>query len=159
MAISARLYDYLNAENVPFDTVAHNPTLNSVSTAIAAAVPPRQVVKAVLLEDHEGRFIMALLPASHKVNVGKLSDDLHRSLHLAKEQQVYRLFDDCERGAIPALGQSYHMDMVYDELLDQQQDVYLEAGDHRTLIHLRHDDFFRLMKDYKHSRFSSQVFH
>ncbi len=159
MAIPNRLHQYLDTCDIKYDTVAHIPTNNSAGTAIAAAIPMRQVVKAVIAEDHEGRFLMVLLPASHKVNMGKLSDDLSRSLHLAKEQQVYTLFDDCVNGAVPPLGESYHMDMVYDDLLDKQSDVYFEAGDHTTLLHLKHDDFARLMKDYKHSRFSAEVFH
>jgi Ala-tRNA(Pro) deacylase len=159
MAISTRMHDYLDACHVNYDTIAHQPTYNSAGTAIAAAIPMKQVAKAVILEDHEGRFLMALLPASHKVNMGKLNDDLSRSFHLAKEQQVYNMFNDCEHGAVPPLGQSYNIDIVYDDLLDIQGDVYLEGGDHTTLIHLKHDDFSRLMKDNKHSRFSAEVFH
>ena len=159
MAISTRLYDFLNEQNVPFDTVPHHHSQNSVGSAIAAAIPLQQVVKAVILVDHEGRYLMALLPASHKVNMGKLSDDLCRSLNLAKEQQVYGMFSDCEQGAVPPMGQSYNIDMVYDDLLVQQGDIYMEGGDHTTLVHLKHDDFSRLLKDYKHSRFSAQVFH
>jgi Ala-tRNA(Pro) deacylase len=159
MAISTRLYDYLNTNDIKFDTIAHNPTFNSVSTAIAVAIPPQQVAKAVILQDHEGRFLMAVLPASHKLNMGKLSDDLSRSLRMAKEQQVYSMFNDCENGAVPPLGQSYNMDMVYDDALTEQRDVYLEGGDHATLVHMMHDDFNRLMAGHWHSRFSAEVFH
>lgn len=159
MSISARLNQYLDSHAVTYDTVAHNPTSNSVSSALAADIPIHQFAKAVLLEDHEGRYLMALLPATHKINIGKLSDDLCRSLHLAKEPQVYRMFDDCDKGAIPALGDSYHIDVVFDDLLEKQRDVYMEGGDHSTLVHLKQDEFNRLMAGYKHSRFSAQKIH
>lgn len=159
MSISNRLYDYLDQHNVKYDTLVHNPTMNSVGTAVEAGVPMHQLAKAVILEDHEGRHLMALLPATHKINLGKLSDDLCRSFHLVKEQRVYEMFNDCEKGAIPPIGDSYNMDMVFDDLLDQQNDVYLEGGDHSTLVHLEQSEFRRLMQGHKHSRFSAEVFH
>ncbi|NQZ11163.1 MAG: YbaK/EbsC family protein, partial [Algicola sp.] len=145
MAISIRLSEYLHTNAVSYNTVAHNPTFSSVNSALEAHVPIHQLVKAVILEDHEGRHLMAILPASHKINMHKLGDDLCRSLHLAKEKQVYRLFNDCEQGAIPGLGDSYNIDVVFDDLLDQQRDIYLEGCDISTLVHLKQAEFHRLM--------------
>lgn len=159
MSISNRLYEFLEHHNVSYDTLVHHPSNNSVGTAVAAGIGLHQVAKAVILEDHEGRHLMALLPASHKINLGKLGDDMCRSFHLAKEQKVYELFGDCDKGAVPPMGESYNMEMVFDDLLEELQDVYLEGGDHSTLVHLRQAEFHRLLQGHKHSRFSAQVFH
>ncbi len=159
MSISNRLYDYLDRHHVKYETLVHQPTLNSHSSALAANIPMHQMAKAVVLEDHEGRRLLALLPASHKINLGKIGDDLCRSFHLVKEQQVYELFGDCAKGAVPSLGESYNMETVFDDLLSEQHDVYLEGGDHSTLVHLTQDEFKRLMQGHRHSRFSAQVFH
>jgi Ala-tRNA(Pro) deacylase len=69
------------------------------------------------------------------------------------------MFNDCENGAIPGLGETYNMDMVFDDLLDQQRDIYFEGGDHSTLVHVNHAQFSELMAGYKHSRFSAQAIH
>ncbi|MCL1059600.1 YbaK/EbsC family protein [Shewanella gelidimarina] len=159
MTISNRLNQYLHDNKVKYDLLVHPHRLDSLSSAIAAHVSPTQLAKAVILEDHEGRKIMAVLPADHKISLRSLGDKLNRDLHLLKEQAVHSMFDDCENGAIPSLGGAYNLDAVYDDLLVEAKDIYLEAGDHSSLVHISRDDFFRLIKDAKHLRFSHQNVH
>ena len=45
--------------------------------------------------------------------------------------------------------------MVVDECVVGQPEIYLEAGDHETLIHLSRDQFARLMETARHERFST----
>ena len=44
--------------------------------------------------------------------------------------------------------------MIVDNSIDQQPDVYFEAGDHASLVHMRHDEFSRMMKDARYGQFS-----
>lgn len=159
MSITARVGTYLDTQNIAYDTLNHTHSYSSLGTASAAQISPRSIAKAVVLEDHEGRHHMAVLPANHKVSLHKLEDHMNLQLHLAKEQEVYRLFKDCEVGAVPAVGQAYNMNAIYDEALNELHDVYIEAGDHETLIHLKHDEFEKLMMDSHHIKFSGEVFH
>ncbi|MCE9687112.1 YbaK/EbsC family protein [Shewanella sp. AS16] len=159
MSMSTRLTNYLKDKKVDYELVQHTHCLNSLSSAIAADVPAMQVAKAVILEDHEGRKLMAVLPAINKISLSILSDSLNRGLHLAKEQAVYPMFDDCEHGAIPPVAAAYNMDVVYDDLLLQSKDIYFEAGDHSHLVHVSHKDFSKLVSGAKHLRFSHEVFH
>lgn len=157
MSISNRLYDFLDRRNVRYDTLIHEPTQSSLATAGAAGVPAHQIAKAVMLEDHEGRHLMALLPATHKINLDRLGDDMSRSFHLLAQSKLYEMFVDCEQGAIPPMGDSYNIEMVFDDLLEDLHDIYMEGGDHSTLVHLERDEFRRLMSGHKHSRFSAQT--
>jgi len=159
MAISARLDQYLTQNDVKFDLVDHPHSFNSLSSAIAAKISPSQIAKAVILEDHEGRKIMAVLLANHKISLTALGEKLNKDLHLIKEPVVYQIFDDCEHGTIPPLGGAYNIDAVYDDLLVQSSSLYFEAGDHSSLIHMEREDFVRLIKDAKHLRFSHQIIH
>jgi len=159
MSISARVVAYLDAQDIKYDTINHTHTSTSVGTAITAHIPPKTIAKAVVLEDHESRHLMAILPANHKVSLHKLNDKLDVELHLVDEEQVYRMFGDGDPGAVPAIGQAYNMNSIYDETLDQLDDVYFEAGDHETLIHLSKAQFGKLMADTKHSRFSSEAYY
>ena len=102
---------------------------------------PMSLAKGVVLEDHEGRHLMAVLPANAKVSLSVLNEELEAKYHLVKEQEVYRLFEDCEHGAIPPVGNIYHMAMVCDQFLTELDHVYLEAGDHETLIKLDKEAF------------------
>lgn len=41
-----------------------------------------------------------------------------------------------------------------DVKLEQQTDLYLKAGDHRSLVHMEVAEFSRLMQGARHGRFS-----
>ena len=160
MSISTRVSDYLDSQDIRYEVVNHGHSNSSMSTAMAAHVSPETIAKAVVLEDDEGRRLMALLPAHYRISLHKLRDQLNvLELKIVNEEQVYKLFNDCAPGAVPAVGQAYNMSTVYDETLDQLVDIFLEGGDHETLIHLTHKQFEKLMGDTKHARFSGEVFH
>ena len=159
MSVAAKVNDYLNAHQIQFEVISHGHSINSLASARMAQVSPMKLAKAVILEDHEGRHLMAILPSTHKISFHKLEDEMNRDFHLLSERHVYKMFKDCTPGAVPPVGHAYQMDSVYDELLSDQKDVFLEAGDHKTLIHLKSNEFQKLMTDCRHSRFSGEVFH
>ena len=69
-------------------------------------------------------------------------------------REVGQLFDDCELGAIPPVGQPYDMEMIVDDRLNEQPDLYFEAGDHMSLIHVNAVAFQRLTAAARRGRFS-----
>lgn len=159
MGISTRVASYLEVEGIKYDTVRHSHSSTSIGSAITAHILPKTIAKAVVLEDHESHHLMAILPADHQVSLHKLNDNLGSNMRLANEEQVYKMFADCVPGAVPAIGQAYNINSIYDEALDQLDDVYFEAGDHETLIHLNKAQFGKLMAHTKHSRFSSEAYY
>jgi len=159
MSISNRLSQYLSEKNIPFQTISHLHSNSSISSAISAKVPLNHVAKAVILKDHEDRKLMAILPANNKLSLSILNEELKGSYQLIKEREVYQMFADCEHGAIPPIGEVYNIPTVCDSLLDDLETVYIEAGDHRKLLQLSHDNFESLVANSKHLRFSREVFH
>ncbi|TKB47451.1 YbaK/EbsC family protein [Thalassotalea mangrovi] len=159
MTIASTLESYLHDHHIPFQSVVHPHSSSSISTAISANVPLQNIAKAVVLKDHEGRRLLAVLPASFKISLSALNDELLATYRLAREQEVYKMFSDCEHGAIPALGAAYNMNTVCEQVLDDMEHVYIEAGDHQTLIKIDKAHFQDLMKDSKHLHFSRQVIH
>ncbi|MNN90271.1 YbaK / prolyl-tRNA synthetases associated domain protein [compost metagenome] len=89
---------------------------------------------------------MAVVPASRHLDVGKVRQDA-KDWQLTNEATLASLFKDCELGALPALGQSYGMKMLVDPQLTRQRDIYLEAGDHENLVHMRMDQYLKLVPD------------
>jgi Ala-tRNA(Pro) deacylase len=154
-----RVIHYLDEEHIRYGIVPHSHSKSSIGTAISAEVPMHQIAKAVILEDHEGKHIMAIVPADYKVSLSMLSDELKRTFKLAKEADVYRMFTDCDIGAVPPMPQVYHFEAVYDEELTKEQELFLESGDHETLIQVSREDFIGLMASCKHSIFSHKVYH
>jgi len=159
MTISTRLDTYLTEHKIPYQTVPHYHSNSSIGSAVAAQVPLNQIAKAVVLVDHEGRKVMAVLPANNKVSLSALNDELRGTYQLVKESDIYKMFSDCDHGAVPPIGEAYNMPVVCDQQLDQLDEVYIEAGDHQTLLRLEHDAFEQMMSKGKHIRFSREVIH
>jgi len=124
-----------------------------METAELARVPGDRVAKSVILEDDDG-YVMAVLPSTYHVRLGKLSRELNRRLRLATEDELARLFTDCETGAIPPLGLAYGMPTIVDDSLALQSEIYCEGGDHETLLHMNRDAFMALMEHADHARFA-----
>ena len=64
---------------------------------------------------------------------------------MTRESTLAHLFNDCERGAVPALGESYGLDMLIDPLLTRQQDIYVEAGNHHNLVHMSMEQYLKMV--------------
>ncbi len=159
MTTVTRLDRYLDEQNIRYQTVSHTHSNSSWQSAQKANILPMSLAKGVILEDHDGKHLMAILPANAKVSLSVLNDELQAKYHLVKEQEVYKLFEDCEHGAVPPVGSIYHMPMVCDQFLTELDHVYIEAGDHETLIKLDKKGFRQLMSPGKCLRFGAQVFH
>ncbi len=152
MTIAAHLADYLAARGVTYDVVEHQPTVSAMDAARLAQIPTDQMLKAVLLRDTQG-YVLALLQASHRLDLGRVRDSLHRPFRLARETEIATLFTDCELGAIPAVGGAYNIGMVIDDALADRSDVYFDGGDHRSLVHISGADFWRLAANARRERF------
>ncbi len=156
MSIAHTLQDYMTQRGIHYEVMTHPHTATSMETAAAAHVPGDELAKAVILEDDDG-YVMAVVPATHHVRLGKLRGQLGRNLRLALERDFSTLFSDCEPGAVPPLGMAYGMPTLVDDSLTEQPDVYFEAGDHEGLVHLNGIAFQGLLAAAQHGRFSSRI--
>ena len=111
MSIAASVQTCLTQAGVQYDIIEHPRTSNSTHTAEAAHVPGERIAKSVVLEDGD-RYLMAVVPATRHVDLGALHRQLGREIGLATEQDVARLFADCDPGAVPPLGQVYGIDTI-----------------------------------------------
>jgi Ala-tRNA(Pro) deacylase len=152
MAIAPILQRHLD-RNVTYDVLTHDPTMSSTRTAQACHVSGDRLAKAIVLR-HDGRYLLAVLPATHHVRLADLKTQIGDDVDLADENEIRRLFPDCALGAVPPVGECYELDVIVDDSIQAQPDVYLEGGDHMTLVHLDQAQFARLMAEARHGRFS-----
>lgn len=153
MAIALTLERYLDTKHVKYDVIAHEPTNSSRQTAEACHIPGDRLAKAVLLRDEVG-YALAVLPASHHIRLSELRRQFGDDVDLATEREIADLFQDCVRGAIPALGECYGLDVVVDDSIEEQPEVYFEGGDHATLVHMSHAQFAGLTATARRGCFS-----
>jgi Ala-tRNA(Pro) deacylase len=157
MALAPRLEEYLQAHPVRHQLVKHPHTVSSRQSAEATQLPPERLVKAVVLQDDERQLLMAVLPASRKVDLDALRSRIGRSLRLASEEELGARFDDCALGAVPPVGPAYGIETVWDDSVGGEHDVYFEAGDHETLVRVAAPDFIRLLGKAQHMPFSEPM--
>jgi len=155
MAIAPTFQRYLD-QHVTYDVIAHEPTMSSMRTAQACHIPGDCLAKAVVLRDESG-YMLAVLPATHHIRTRDLRVQFGKDVDLAGEVEIDQLFHDRAHGAVPPIGECYGLDMIVDDAIDGQGDVYLEAGDHETLVRLSHLQFTKLTADARHGRFSVHV--
>jgi Ala-tRNA(Pro) deacylase len=153
MAIAISLKQYLSDNHIEYDTLAHPYTLSSTKTAQASHIPGAHIAKAVLLKK-EDDYLLAALPASRHIRFDDVEAILQHDVRLATEEEVETLFSDCELGAIPPIGKAYGLDVLMDDSLSGSKDVYFEAGDHATLVHVDADQFGKMMASVRHGQFS-----
>jgi len=153
MTIALTLERYLDTKHVKYDVIAHEPTTSSMQTAEGCHIPGDRLAKAVLLRDEVG-YALAVLPASHHIRLSELRRQFGDDVDLATEREIEELFQDCTRGAIPAVGECYGLDLVVDDSIEEQPEVYFEGGDHATLVHMSHAQFAGLTATARHGRFS-----
>ena len=65
---------------------------------------------------------------------------------LATEQEIARLFPDCDLGAMPPFGNLWGFDVFVASRLAEDDEIVFNAGTHTELIRLKYVDFERLVK-------------
>jgi Ala-tRNA(Pro) deacylase len=153
MAIAPTLEEFLRVRGVEFDLVAHPHSHSSAETAQLARLRGSYVAKAVVLGDDAG-YLVAVVPATPHIQLAWLDKLVDRRLGLVTEEDLGRLFPDCELGAVPALGLAYGVETVVDEALFELPEVYLEAGDHQNLVRMSGRQFRALMHAQRVAPFS-----
>ena len=153
MAIAITLKDYLSSHGVHYDLVSHAHTESSLETAQAAHISGDKLIKSVMLQDENG-LLMAVLPATHRVELGTLHVETQRNLGLATEMEFKSLLSDCELGAIPPVGPAYGIETIMDACIEEMSDLYFEAGDHKDLVHMDKDQYMMLMAQAERLQFT-----
>lgn len=146
MGMALTIKRYLDENHVSYALERHQPTTTALATARACAIAAEDLAKGVLARCRDG-YILAIIPASHQLDLERLGGWLGAPVGLANEEELADLFGDCEAGCAPPVAAPYGLNAVIDTHLNGHSDVYFEAGDHRTVVHMSGHEFDRLCRD------------
>lgn len=149
MSISPSVQEHLNRKGVFYELLNHPHSRCSLESARLAQIPPSQVAKGVLTHDGEN-YLLCVIPSNHRLSISWLNKSMNGNFKLVSEHRLGEFFDDCEIGAIPALGQIYGLHVIWDEALADREDLFIESGDHENLIHVSKGGFMELMGGHEH---------
>ena len=154
MSVSASVQAHLTRKGVIYDLLNHPHSQSSLESARLAEVPAEQVLKGVLTHD-DGNYLLCVIPSDHQLSMARVNRAMSGQFELASEERVGEFFNDCDLGAIPALGQVYGLHVIWDDALAEEDDFYIESGDHENLIHVNRGAFMELMGGLEHMSISS----
>jgi len=138
--------EYLKQQGVAFERHEHPPAYTAQEVAAEEHVSGDMLAKAVVVHA-DGRFALCALPASFKVDLDKLAKALKaKSVRLADEQEMAKLFPDSEVGAEAPFGNLYDLPTVVDEHLAQDDEIVFQAGTHRHTIRMKYADYASLAR-------------
>ncbi|MGR3295401.1 MAG: aminoacyl-tRNA deacylase [Candidatus Bathyanammoxibius sp.] len=145
MTIARKLKEYLDKNEAVYKVSTHQEVYTAQEVAATLHVPGKDIVKVVIVKT-EGKFIMAVLPADHKVNVDKLRTVLRDpEARLATEGEFKGLFPDCDVGAMPPFGNLYDVGVYVDKSLAEDEEIVFQAGSHVETVKMKYRDFERLV--------------
>ena len=121
MTIALTLQKYLD-QNVRYDVMVHEPTMSSLRTAEACHISGNCLAKGIVLR-HNGGYVLAVLPASHHLNMTDLRAQIGEDVALADEADLDHLFRDCVHGAVPPVGECYGLEVIVDDSVEAQPDI------------------------------------
>ncbi len=132
---------YLRNRHVPFSHLLHSPMPSAARRASSIHVTGARVAKAVLVRAGS-RLILAVLPATHRIDFAKLAKVAGvTEASLAPEDDLESIFTDCERGAIPPFGRLYGLETFVDASLAGGNEIVVEANTRHDGLRLRYRDF------------------
>jgi Ala-tRNA(Pro) deacylase len=141
-----QVLEYLKKAGIKYETREHKPTFSAQQMAAVEHEPGRFVVKPVVVKV-DGKYVMCVLAACYKVDLGTLKKQLGaKSVELAEEEEVGRLFGDCEIGAEPPFGNLYDIPTIMDKALEGDDHIMFQAGSHDKAILMKMDEYRKLVK-------------
>jgi Ala-tRNA(Pro) deacylase len=146
MPIPAHISQYLDSQHVDYRALTHSRAYTAQGTAQAQHLSGKKLAKVVMIVKDDDEMIMAVVPASHRIDLERLGQVLNTNrIRLATEEEFKDIFPDCELGAMPPLGNLYHTDVWIDERLRLNPTIAFNAGTHAEIIQMSFADFERLV--------------
>jgi Ala-tRNA(Pro) deacylase len=144
--MSEKLQKVLKDKNIHYELLAHPKAYTAQEVAHSLHKTGKVCAKAVIMTV-DGKYTMAVIPAPHKVNLSKMKEVLKaKEAHLAREDDLRRLFPDSELGAEPALGNLYDMPVVVGWQLAEKDEIIFNAGTHTDCLKIAYQDYEKLTR-------------
>lgn len=145
-ALCTRLRSYLDEEKAPYEVIHHRLDYTAQEAAADSHTPGREFAKTVVVR-MDGRWIMVVLSAHHRVNLEKLRVGLGGTeCRLASEKEMASIFTDCEVGAETPFGNLYDLPVYVSPAISEARHITFNAGTHEDVIRMRIEDFDRLVR-------------
>lgn len=143
MTLAARMKKLFDMQKVAYRVYPHKRVNSLLQVAKLLTINPEHVLTTQVLADQQGTLLL-VYPLATRFDLEQLQKDLNRNLQPLPEIKINRIFNDCDAGCCPPIGQPYGMDVILDKTIKQQEFVYFSSGSYTSLVQMRTRDFFHL---------------
>ncbi len=141
MALLERLRVFLEQNHAEYTHTEHPQAYTAREVASAEHLPAREMAKTVMVFGDEG-YHMMVVPANRLVDFHEVRLALGLThARMATEEEIGKLFPDCELGAMPPFGNLYDVPVYLDSSMAGEETICFNAGTHRDVIHMRTSDY------------------
>ena len=117
-----RVIELLDKSAVPYEVTEHPAAFTAQQMAAAEHEPGKYVAKPVIVKADA------------------------KTIKLADENEIGKIFDDCELGAEPPFGNLYDLPTIMDKVLEKDDHLTFQAGTHEKAIRISMDDYRKLVE-------------
>jgi Ala-tRNA(Pro) deacylase len=141
-----KLIEFLDSQKVKYTMIRHSKAYTAQEIAASAHIPGKELAKTVIVKI-DGKFAMAVLPASYSANFDLLKRTVGAdNIKLATESEFKDIFPDSDIGAMPPFGNLYGLDVYVAEKLAEDDEIAFNACSHTELIKMAFQDYVKLVK-------------
>jgi Ala-tRNA(Pro) deacylase len=146
MATATWITGMLEQRGVAFEEMHHREVFTAQEVAQSEHVSGHRLAKVVVVIA-DGHPMELVIPASRRVVLERLQQMVGaKSIRLASEAEMDRIFDDVETGAIPALRHWKDVDVIMDESMKVDGSIVIQGGTHQDTLTLRFSDWFEMVQ-------------
>jgi Ala-tRNA(Pro) deacylase len=140
-----RCIELLDYARVCYAHTRHSVAYTALEVAFAEHISPHKLAKTVVYASAQG-YGLAVLPGDKVIDFETLGGYLNDpEIRLATEHEMKQLFPECEVGAMPPLGNLFHVPVIVDTGVAEQEFIAFNGGTHRDVVHMTYSDFARLV--------------
>jgi Ala-tRNA(Pro) deacylase len=145
MTTLERCLEFLDRNHICYAHTKHSLAFTALEVAFAEHISPHKLAKTVVYAGRQG-YGLAVLPADCLVDMSMLGAFVNDAfIRLASERELTELFPECELGAMPPFGNLFHLPVMVDTSVADQEFIAFNAGTHRDVIHVPYAEFKRLV--------------
>ena len=157
MAIPKTVLEFLDRHGASYTLKRHLGAGVATRVAETAHISGECVVKGVLMEHAGSDYRVIALPAARHIDIVSLHLRFGELWGLATEEEIRRLFPDCESGMVPVPAVAYGVDVMLDNSITEVPRVYFEVGDTTTLARMNTTEFLALFPTAERGDFSRHL--
>jgi len=150
--LTKQITDLLSSKSFWFETFTHDPVLTSEEAAkTRPGYTLQQGAKAIITKNQkrgsEEEFVMFVIPANLRLSSKKIKKSLDlKGLRFATEEEIGSLTNGVQRGAIPPLGNLFHITVYVDLQLYDNEKIVFNAGDRRFSVAMKSAEYNALVQ-------------